>query len=499
MKQKLNKNILRVAIVLIITFSIVACVRSSTSDLMSGFPTSTVEISQKLVATNTPEIIPTATPTITPEPVQAPVEIRNNSYSFAVLLDYNKHTLDVEQSIQYTNQTGQALSEIVLVVAPNKEEEVFELESVSGDDNNPITDHTLEGIILSLNLVSPFAVGETIDISIKYTLTLPFNGGIFGYSKLQSNLSDWYPFVPPYDPETGWIVNQPAEVGEYLVYEMADFDLTLALTGGQGLIVAGSTEATPVAPDIYKMMADNSRNITFSVSDQYKLLTGEYGDTTVRAYFFNGDEAAGEAALEATGNALLLFATHFGVLYPHETLTIVEADFPDGMEYDGLYYLSKTYFSNFDGSYQNYLTLLSVHETAHQWWFGLVGSDQANEPWLDESLSTYSEYLYLEYYLPGLTDWWWDFRVDEYLPSGKVNMTIYDQNKLRPYINAVYLQGASFLHDLRGALGDDAFFAGLKTYVESYKLQNAKWEDFLKIMVNSQTISTDELLQEYFK
>jgi len=499
MRQNKNKIQLRVAIIIIMVVSMTACVRSSTSDQLSGFPTSTVEIPQELVATNTLEVIPTATPTITPEPVQAPDEIKNNSYSFAVLFDYNKHTLDVEQSILYTNQTGQSLSKIVLVVPPNREEGVFELGTISGDENHPFADHTLEGISLSFNLVSPLAEGETMDVSIQYTLTLPFNGGILGYSKLQSNLSDWYPFIPPYDPETGWLVNQPAEVGEYLAYEMADFDLTLALTGKEGLIVASSTEAAPVALDIYKMDADNSRNITFSVSDQYQLLTGEYGDTTVRAYIFNEDDVAGKAALEATGNALLLFATHFGVLYPHETLTIVEADFPDGMEYDGLYYLSKTYFNNFDGSFQNYLTLLSVHETAHQWWFGLVGSDQANEPWLDESLSTYSEYLYLEYYYPGLTDWWWDFRVDEYRPSGKVNMTIYDQNELRPYINAVYLQGASFLHELRGALGDDAFFAGLKTYVETYKYQNAAWDDFLEIIVPSPANSTDELLQKYFE
>ena len=35
-----------------------------------------------------------------------------------------------------------------------------------------------------------------------------------------------------------------------------------------------------------------------------------------------------------------------------------------------------------------------VHETAHQWWYGLVGNDQIDEAWLDESLATYSEVIY---------------------------------------------------------------------------------------------------------
>jgi len=45
---------------------------------------------------------------------------------------------------------------------------------------------------------------------------------------------------------------------------------------------------------------------------------------------------------------------------------------------------------------KNYLTTLSVHETAHQWWDGLVGTDQALEPWLDEALATYAERIFYQ-------------------------------------------------------------------------------------------------------
>lgn len=499
MKNQKNQ-LLRVATLFVILALLAGCTRSIQPEPLDFPPTSTVLLPETLPATNTVEVTPTTAPTNTPKPtptVYVPEDLIT-SYEFSALLDYNKHTLDVNQSIQYTNNTGQDLSELVLVVPPNQKEDIFELDTLSVEGSVQLAEQTLDGISLTLSLASPLAALDSIKIDMHYLLNLEFNGGILGYTKKQTNLSDWYPFVAPYDPDLGWMVNQPAEVGEYLVYDAADFTLMLAVFGKEGLIVAGSTEVVPLDIDIYQMNAQNSRNITFSVSDQYQVLTKEFGNTIVRGYVFAGDETAGWAALENSGNALLLFSTLFGIPYPHKTLTVVESDFPDGMEYDGLYYLSATYFKQYTGGYENYLSLLSVHETSHQWWSGVVGNDQAYEPWLDESLATYSEYLFIEQYLPGLTEWWWDFRVEEYDPSGRADMTIYDQNELRPYINSVYLQGATFLHELRGALGDEAFFAGLRTYTDTYQSRIAYWDDFVDIMVPAPTDATTAILQDYF-
>ena len=43
---------------------------------------------------------------------------------------------------------------------------------------------------------------------------------------------------------------------------------------------------------------------------------------------------------------------------------------------------------------QVWLEYVTVHETAHQWWYGVVGNDQIDEPWLDEALTEYSTILY---------------------------------------------------------------------------------------------------------
>jgi hypothetical protein len=96
-----------------------------------------------------------------------------------------------------------------------------------------------------------------------------------------------------------------------------------------------------------------------------------------------------------------------------------------------------------------------VHVKAHQWWQGLVGNDQAWEPWLDEALSTYSELFFYECHYPALVDWWWHFRVNRFEPTGAVDSTIYDFDHFRPYINTVYLRGALMLHDMRRQAGDE--------------------------------------------
>jgi len=124
--------------------------------------------------------------------------------------------------------------------------------------------------------------------------------------------------------------------------------------------------------------------------------------------------------------------------------------------------LGAEYFAAYPNSPQSYLTALSAHETAHQWWYGLVGNDPALEPWLDEAFSTYSEVFYYEKFEPDLVRWWWNYRVDRFDPSGAVNSTIYASDGFRPYVNSVYLNGARFLQEVRDSIGEDAFLALLQ-------------------------------------
>jgi len=135
---------------------------------------------------------------------------------------------------------------------------------------------------------------------------------------------------------------------------------------------------------------------------------------------------------------------------------------PDGMEFDGLVFLSPLLFPEYTGDAKDYLTAITAHETAHEWWYGRVGNDQASAPWLDEAFATYSELLFYEKYYPSLTDWWWWIRVNRYPSDRCVDQSIYDFAGFRPYVDAVYLRGATMLHALRLRMGNSAFLDSLR-------------------------------------
>jgi aminopeptidase N len=148
-------------------------------------------------------------------------------------------------------------------------------------------------------------------------------------------------------------------------------------------------------------------------------------------------------------------------------MVVVQGDFPDGMEFSGLVFVSSDWFHRYEGTPTDYLTVITVHEVAHQWWYARVGNDAAMCPWMDEALATYSEYIFIEEYYPDLKDWWWQWRVERYSPIGNVDSSVYDFVTIREYINAVYLRGAKMLHQLRQDIGTQAFFDLLRNYAAS--------------------------------
>ncbi|HVF25042.1 MAG TPA: M1 family aminopeptidase, partial [Anaerolineales bacterium] len=196
--------------------------------------------------------------------------------------------------------------------------------------------------------------------------------------------------------------------------------------------------------------------------------------------------------------AVALFESLFGP-YPYGSLSVVQSDLNDGQEYDGLVFLASKFYDEFDGSARSNLVAIGVHEMAHQWWFGLVGNDQAMEPWLDEAMAVYSEALFYQNIYPNSSDWWWNFRVNYFGPSGYVDSTIYEAPTFRAYVNASYLNGANFIEALNYRMGDDDFFRFLKDYTSRYGRGRASASDFFAVARQNTTADISDLINAYFK
>src|SRR5690606_12403973 len=117
----------------------------------------------------------------------------------------------------------------------------------------------------------------------------------------------------------------------------------------------------------------------------------------------------------------------------------------------------------------------------------------------DESLATYSEYIFYEEYYPDLKDWWWSFRVDAYSPQGFVDSTVYEFSSIREYINAVYLRGAHMLHAMRGELGTDDFFDLLNAYATAGQGRIVSADLLFSLMTTEQLQLTQATRQRYLR
>jgi hypothetical protein len=447
----------------------------------------------------------TATSVPTSQTPDAPATLLLTQYDLTAELNYDQHRLAVTEQISYANHAGEALNDLVLMVDSLYFPGTFKLNSLTWADGKPVENVTTETGLLRLQLPQPLAPGASLGLSLSYELNLPspvpsdITRPIpFGYTAKQTNLVDWYPFIPPYVSGKGWLAHPAGYFGEHLVYEMSDFNVNVRLVGGrQDLTVVASAPAT-MDGDWRRYQVKARRNFVWTVSHMYQVASEKVGDVMVESYFFPIHPTAGQAALKTTAQALALYSDLFAP-YPHTTLTVVEADFLDGMEYDGLYFLSNGFYNLYSGQPGDYLVAIAAHETAHQWWYAMVGNDQAMEPWLDEAMCTYTERIFYERVYPEALDWWWTYRVNYYQPRGWVDGSIYNPDGWRAYRDAVYLNGAMFLEDLRKLIGDTAFFAFLKDYATQYSGRIATGDDFFSLLKQHTQEDISTLTDRYFQ
>jgi hypothetical protein len=183
---------------------------------------------------------------------------------------------------------------------------------------------------------------------------------------------------------------------------------------------------------------------------RFRTATAAAGGKQVLAGVAPGLADAPASVVREMARSLEAHASRFGV-FPYERLVVaVVPDLRGGVEYPGAILL---------GSGQAQGDATGSHEVAHEWWYGLVGGNQARDPWLDEAFATYAEGLdrgtaarYRSARVPA------DGRRRVGAP-----MTYWEG---RPsYYRSVYVQGAAMLLEARAAVGAAAFDEALRCHV----------------------------------
>jgi hypothetical protein len=483
-----------------------------------------------LAQTETP--IPTLPLTLTPTPAEPQIGITLQprperivcrstltlpanhplQYEAEATLELQRHTLSFTLETSYLNQVETPLNTVTFYLPLGDRPASFVLSTLSSAP--PATSYEAKGRRLQITLADPLPPGCAIKVKLGGRVTLtPIaeltggNFGYFGYSERQHNLGEWLPVLAPY-LNGEWLIPKEWTVGETDVVGSADYRVTFRVNGApspQKLEVAGPGEVTRVDATTWRFEVNNARTFAVSVSASYlkdSTITQTDGDQglIIDLYRYPGgkDYAAPSHALAVARDAASVYQRLFGQP-PYRRIAVVQGDFPDGMEFSGLVFVSTKYFNQYEGKPDTWLTLITAHEIAHQWWYASVGSEQGQYPYLDESLAIYSELLYLEQKAPELVEWWWKWRIELYKPSGFVDSTVYEFKQLRPYINAVYLRGAQLWGELRTGLGDEAFFKWLRDYADVGRGKIVTPKTLWGLLTPEQYAKTAAIRAKYFK
>lgn len=443
-------------------------------------------------------------------------EPKRSFYEIECELDTDNKTLSAIQTVDYYNNDDIEMKDIYFHVYPNafktKETAPFlfndfdsaykrgfepgyaEILSISGHGGGTdrLLDYSFSGegdTILQVQLNNPLKPGGRTVIKINFKLYLPPASERFGYGENHFNLGNWYPIAAVYDDKDGWNLDRYFPIGDPFYSDASDYKVSIKAP--KDYIVAASGKNTNKTQEegyiIWEFEESALRDFAFVANDRFMVMEEKIDGINIKSYFYEGHKVKGKEALEYGVKAIKTFNKLYGK-YPYRDFSIVETEFPSGMEYPTLVYISdKLYRPDYSS---DPLIITIVHEAAHQWFYGIVGNDQIDEAWLDEGFAAYSEILYTEYIYGKKTGKEYYARsiensVEDALSSntidGMLSKSLSDFSDWSDYGPTAYDRGAQLLHRLRAMLGDDTFFKILRTYVEQYKFKIAYTEDFIKV------------------
>ncbi len=182
-----------------------------------------------------------------------------------------------------------------------------------------------------------------------------------------------------------------------------------------------------------------------------------------------------------TPEMLEFFSKKFGVDYPWEKYAqVVVRDYVSGAMENTTATIYGEFVQKDDrGLYDASNDDIVAHELSHHWFGDLVTCESWSNLPLNESFATYSEYLWNEYkYGKDEADWSLNSDLKRYLQearSKQVDLIRFEyDDKEDMFDRHSYQKGGRILHMLRDAVGDDAFFASLKLYLEQNRFGAAE-------------------------
>jgi len=477
------------------------------------------------------------------------------NYDIDVTLNDQNHTLKGTIKMDYTNNSPDKLDFIYVHLWPNaykNTETAFARQKLEdGNTRFYFADESKRGWIRDLDfsvnnkkttweydlqhddiavvrLPQPLQSGETISITTPFDVKIPSSFSRLGHVGESYQLTQWYPKPAVYDNE-GWHPMPYLDQGEFYS-EFGDFDVKITLPSNYVIGATGELQTQseidflnqkaaqgakinfkdlnkkakfPPSASTTKTLhytAENVHDFAWFADKRFHVMksgvtlaSGKKVDTW--AMFTDLEANMWKDATKYLDRSVEFYSEKVGE-YPWSHATAVQSALSAGagMEYPMITVIGA-------GGTPRALDIVITHEVGHNWFYGILATNERDYPWMDEGMNSYYEQRYTEKYYPGQD------KLGDFIPGILANVLDADDVELgygayqfqarrhseQPiqchsaeltgmnYLLSGYTRPADVLWYLANYLGEENFDKVMQYYYDKWKFQHPQPADFRKI------------------
>ena len=462
-------------------------------------------------------------------------------YDMEIDMDVKKHQFTGKQKLVYTNHSPDTLHKVFYHLYFNAFQPGSEMDVRSrslpdpdrrvGDrisklrpdeigyhhitllkQNDVPVKYKVQGTILEVTLNKPLLPGQSATFYMEFNSQVPIQIRRSGRNSAEGvdySMAQWYPKLCEYDHE-GWHAHPYigrefyGVWGNFRVKITIDSKYTLGATGylqNPNEVGHGYEEKGVKIPKKDKITwyfyAPQVHDFMWAADRNYTVEKAQVPDGPRLYFVYQTDTIYANKWKKLPPYMIAFFQImekKFGK-YPYDVFSFIQGG-DGGMEYPMATLVTAS------GSFEG-LVSVCVHEAAHNWFYGVLASNESLYPWMDEGFTTYAQDYVLDKLFNQHSENPFQDNYSSYFfllksPDREPLSTHADfYKKNRTYGISAYSAGAVFLHQLSYIVGQEAFDRGMMRYFNEWKFKHPNPNDFIRVMEKTSGLELNWYLEQF--
>ncbi|WP_435005926.1 M1 family aminopeptidase [Tundrisphaera lichenicola] len=358
--------------------------------------------------------------------------------------------------------------------------------------------------VMMLPLAEPIVPGKSVEAEIDFSVELPDKWGRWGQHKGVTYLLNWYPVLAHVD-DRGWEHTPFVPWHQPWHQEAGLYTVRLDLPANQVVASSGRImEARNLGPGRQSLtiVASPARDFAMVCSDRFEVHERKANEVMVRVVGFPEDRANLAKALDFACEVIPQYEKWFGPYFDEEFEIATSFFGWNGNECSGLVLLDDRVMRLPEAGHR-YIEHLVTHETLHQWFWNVVGTDGYAETFMDEGIvnaltsrrldEKHGKNAPLIVWQKGLN---WlptigreDLRLSSYYGwrargnGGSAIQNLDEMGNLGAVFSLAYDRGGKVIDMIENRLGSERFFEFLSKIYRDYAWKTISYADFRRELI----------------